>query len=353
MRFAPFDLLQRVVEGHGRAKYDLSSSDMPPQRLSEFGGLEDLSLAENHPGGSPELRSILAEMYGGKSEDYLVTAGASEANFAVCAALLSPGDAILVERPVYQPLEAIPQALSGNVEHLVRREEDGFGLAEDQVREAIPKGLRLLVLSNLHNPSGAALDAKTVRGIADLAAEQGFFVLMDEIFRELAYGHEPPTIGGRNEKVIVTSSVSKYYGAGGLRIGWIRASQPVRASVRATLDYMSVSAAGPSDAIARVLLRDKEKTARRNCRLIEEGRRIAREWANETPEASFTEPVAHLAFPAITTDTAVLADRLFRDHATFIAPGESFGLGGHFRLNVGRGREQLEGGLNEVSKALH
>ncbi len=169
MRFAHFDLLQRVVESHDRARHGLSTSDMPSQRLPESGGLGNLSLAENHPGGSPELQSILAGMYGGDREDYVVTAGPSEANFAGCAALLSPGDSVLVERPAYQPLEAIPHALTGRVEHLVRQEEDGFGLTEEQVREAVPAGLKILVLSNRHNPTGAALDGKTVRGIADLA----------------------------------------------------------------------------------------------------------------------------------------------------------------------------------------
>lgn len=351
MQFERFDLLFRVEEGHSQARYDLSSSDMPPQRLSEYGGLADRSLGEAHIGGSEQFRTELARLHGGRPEEYIVTAGASEANFAVCAALLQPGDPVLVERPVYQPLEAIPRGLGGNVTAVVREEETGFRLTADLVSAAAPKGLRLLVLSNLNNPTGVPLEPDDVRGIAGLAAERDFYVVVDEIFRELAFEHDTPTIGGLNDRTIVTSSMSKFYGAGGLRIGWIRAAPDVRRKVRSVLDYLSVNPAGPSEAIALALLRDRDKTVARNRRLIAEGRRIARDWAQRSG-VPWREPVAHLVFPRVGGDTTRLAERLLGEHATFIAPGESFGLGGHFRLNIGMPADQLTEGLARVSKAL-
>ena len=350
MQFERFDLLARVLEGHRGARYDLSSSDMPPQRLSEYGGLADRSLADSDVGGGLELRSELARLHGGKPEDYIVTAGASEANFAVCAALLDPRSRALVETPTYQPLVAIPRGLGAEVATLTRREEAGFRLTSKDVEAAAPEGLRLLVLSNLNNPTGVPLDPETVRGVADLAAARGFYVLVDEIFRELAFDYESPTIGGRNDHAIVTSSVSKFFGAGGLRIGWLRAAAPVRERVRGVLDYLSANPAGPSEAIALALLRDRARTATRNRRLIDEGRRVAREWA-EGSGIEWREPVGHLAFPAVGGDTIRLAETLLRKHETFIAPGESFGLGGHFRLNVGIPAEVLAEGLSRVTKA--
>ena len=350
MQFEPFDLLTRVQEGHSRARYDLSSSDMPPQRLAEYGELADRSLAESHVGGSDELRSEIARLYGGKPEDYIVTAGASEANFAVCAALLRPGDPVLVERPVYQPLEAIPRGLGGVVVPITRREEVGFRLTADDVASAAPGRLRLAILTNLNNPTGAPLEPEDVRGLAHLAAERDFYLLVDEIFRELAFEHATPTIGGLNDHTIVTSSVSKFYGAGGLRIGWIRAADPVRRRVRGVLDYLSVGPASPSEAVALALLRDRSRTVARNRHLISEGRKVFCEWAiGSGIEAQ--EPVGHLAFPRIGGDTARLAGILLRDFETFIAPGETFGLGGHFRLNIGIPAAVLEEGLERVSRA--
>jgi len=351
MQFDRFDLLARVVEGHGRARYDLSSSDMPGYRLSEVGGLSDCSLAENHVGGGEPLRAELARIYGGQPEDYLVTAGASEANFAVCAALVSPGDRVLVERPTYQPLETIPRGLGAAVTRLPRKEVDGYRLTCDDVRSVLPEGLRLLILTNLNNPTGVALDPKDVQGIADLAAERGFYVLVDEVFRELAFGPETPTMGGLNERTIVTSSVSKFYGAGGLKIGWIRATATVRARIQSVLDYLSGTPAGPSERIALALLRDRAKTVDRNRRLIEDGRKAASEWASSEPDLAWQEPVAHLTFPGVGGDTARLAEILLREYDTFIAPGESFELPGHFRLNIGTGAEPLREGLARVSKA--
>lgn len=352
MEFERFDLLYRVEAGHGRARYDLSSSDMPPQRLRDVGGLSDLSLAENHPGGGEPLRKALARLYGGAPEEYVVTAGTSEADFAVCAALLRPGDAVVAETPGYQPLRSIPTGLTGNVTPYVRREEDAFRVDVDALEAILPPDTKLLVLSNLHNPTSAAMDARTLRAVADLAASRGFHVLVDEVFRELAFEDTPPTIGGMNEWTIATSSVTKFYGAGGLRIGWIRASPQVRALARGVLDYTSVSPSGVSERIAVSLLRHRARTVARNRKLIAEGREILRAWAETTPGLDYVEPVAHLAFPRFDADTDALSTALLERHATFLAPGESFGLPRHARLNLGRGRAQLQGGLPNVTKAL-
>lgn len=352
MRFEPFDLLERVMAGHASAKYDLSSSDMPPQRLADVGGLEDLSLAENHVGGSPALREQLARRFGGRPEDYIATAGTSEANFAVFASLLKPGDPVLIEQPTYQPLLEIPRGLSAKVHRLVRPEGRQYGLDIDAVRKAMPKGLRLLVLANLHNPSGAAVDGKAMRAIADLAAQEGFYVLVDEIFRELAIDAIPPTAGGLNDRMIVTASVTKYYGAGGLKVGWLRAAPETRALVRRTLDYMSVSPPGPSERLATALLREHARTTERNRRLLQEGRKIVADWVATVPEVHYTQPPGHICFPRVDVDSDGLSRRLLDKYNTFLAPGESFGEPGHFRLNLGRGPEQLKGGLARVAQAL-
>ncbi len=351
MQFPPFDLLGRVIEGHDRARFDLSSSDMPTQRLSEYGGLPDRTLAEHHEGGSGEFRQELARLYGGNPEDYIVTAGASEGNFAVCAALLTPGDRVVVERPVYQPLEAIPRGLGGRVTTVSRRPDENFRLDAGDVRSASEDGARMVILSNLNNPTGSALRPNDIGDLAALAKERGAYLLVDEIFRDLAFDQDVPTFGGRNDHVIVTSSVSKFYGAGGLRIGWVRAERQVRERVRNVLDYLSVGPSGPAEAIALNLLRHREKTVARNRRLIEGGRRVAAEWAADAG-IEWRTPVAHLAFPEVGGDTIRLAETLLRDHSTFIAPGETFGLAGHFRLNIGIGPEPLGEGLARVSKAL-
>ncbi len=351
MEFERFDLLARVLEGHARAKYDLSSSDMPTQRFSDYGGVPDAFLAESYAGGREEVRSELARIYGGHAEDYIITAGASEANFAVFAALTGPGDPVLVERPTYQPLEAIPKGLGAKLSRLPRREEEGFRLCAEGVEQALPDGLRLLVLTNLNNPTGVALEARDVRALARLAAERQFHLFVDEIFRELAFDRDVPTVGGLNDYTVATSSVSKFYGAGGLKIGWVRAGALVRARIQRVLDYLSATPAGPSELLALSVLRNRAKTVARNRRLIEEGRKVFREWAETEPGLAWHEPVAHLTFPGVGGDTARLADLLLRKYETFIAPGESFGIPGHFRLNIGTSSERLHEGLSRVSKA--
>jgi len=351
MRFERFDLLARVIEGHARAEFDLSSSDMHGERLSYFGGVPDCDLSVSHVGGGEELRSELAHVYGGAAEDYIVTAGASEANFAVCAALLEAGDRVLVEHPTYQPLEAIPRGLGAAVTLLDRPEALEFRFTADGIQEALPRDLRLLILTNLNNPTGAALDGDAVRAVADLAEERGFHVFIDETFRELSFDEPLPTIGGLNERTIVSSTLSKFYGTGGLRIGWVRAGATVRRRLQSVLDYLSATPAGPSEIVALSVLRAREKIASRNRRLIEEGRKVAREWAAAEPNLVWHEPPGHLTFPGVGGNTLELAELLLKEYGTFIAPAESFGLQGHFRLNIGIGAEKLQEGLRCVSRA--
>ncbi len=351
MRFDRFDLLARVVEGHAAARYDLSSSDMPATWLSECGTLADRSLAESHVGGGEELREEIARVHGGRADEYIVTAGASEANFAVYAALLSPGDRVLVERPTYQPLETIPQGLGALVTPVLRTEAEGFRVTADEVRAALPAHAVMVTLTNLNNPTGAGLSSAAVRALAELAEDRGFYLFVDETFRELLVDGESPTVGGINERTIVTSTLSKFYGAGGLRIGWVRAAPAVRTQIQGMLDYLSATPAALSEEIAVALLRSRDRTLARNRRLIGEGRSVFRKWAAAEPDLAWTDPSAHLTFPGVGGDTLRLADLLLREHATFIAPGESFGVPGHFRLNIGTGGEKLQAGLERVSKA--
>lgn len=351
VRFERFDLLARVVQGHAQAEIDLSSSDMPSHRISDFGELSDCELSVSHVGGGEELRSELARIYGGAAEDYVVTAGASEGNFAMCASLLEGGNRVLVERPTYQPLESIPRGLGATMDRLDRSEGRDFQITLEQVESSLPDDLRLLILTNLNNPTGAATDARTVRALCDLATQRGFYLFIDETFRELSFDHPIPTVGGLNDRTIVSSTLSKFYGAGGLRIGWVRAGPEVRARLQSVLDYLSATPAGLSELVAVAVLRARERIAARNRRLIEEGREVARAWAAAEPDVVWHEPAGHLTFPGVGGNTLELADLLLRRYGTFIAPAESFGLQGHFRLNVGIGAEKLEEGLRRVSRA--
>jgi aspartate/methionine/tyrosine aminotransferase len=352
VQFEPFDLLDRVIEGQVRAKYNLSTSDMPPTKLSEVIRLPDMLLSENHPGGSEMLRGLLADRFGGRPEDYIVTCGASEANFAVQAALVRPGDNVLVEAPTYQPLLSISAGLGARVHRVERREEEDYPISADAVQEALPNPLRLLVFSNLNNPTGVSTPGAELRALADLAAERDFYIFVDEMFRELAFEGPVPTMGGMSERVIITSGVSKFYGAGGLRIGWIRATGEARAAIRRVLDYLSIAPSGISERIAVALLKKKARTESRNRRMIREGRGAARAWAESVPGVGWYESAGNLVFPRLPVESAPLASLLLAKYDTFLAPGESFGRPRHFRLNVASGLRNLEQGLQCVTEAM-
>src|SRR4030095_5486473 len=117
----------------------------------------------------------------------VVTAnGTAGANFQVCAAMLEPGDDVLVERPGYDPLLGAPRLLGANIIRFDRRFEDGFALDPDRVAEVITPRTRLVILTGPHNPSGAFADRDALAAIGRIAAAAGARVLVDEVYLDAA-----------------------------------------------------------------------------------------------------------------------------------------------------------------------
>ena len=111
-------------------------------------------VADNEYGWGPLLERI-AQRYGVEPRNVVLAHGTSMANHLACAALVEEGDHVLIERPVYDPLVAVPRYLGCEIGFFERREEDGYSLDVARVEAAITPRTRLVILSNLHNPTGA------------------------------------------------------------------------------------------------------------------------------------------------------------------------------------------------------
>jgi aspartate/methionine/tyrosine aminotransferase len=201
----------------------------------------------------PELERALGARLGAPGGRVLVTAGASEANACVLAGLLEPGDEALVESPGYEP-HRVTSALFGiRVRTFARRRAHGYGRVAEAVEAALTPATRLVLLTDLHNPSGMPLGQADVAGLTALAERRGLWLVCDETFRDA--GERPTgTLSALSDRWVTTSTLTKSYGLGSLRIGWVSGSALALARCADVQNALSVEPAGPSLELALALL---------------------------------------------------------------------------------------------------
>ncbi len=352
MQFPPFDLLHLFIDNIG--KINISFSDMIPATFDEVPiKFEDLNIAENFVNGRPELRKLLAMQHGVEARNVLVTASCSEANLDVCIALLSPGDEVIVVCPNYPPLRDAPKGLGAKVREVKTYAKDDFVLDIKGVEEAINHNTRLVIITNLNNPTSSIVTRDQLSELANLAARHDLHILCDETFRELAFEKRPPTAAEFGERMIVTNTMSKVFGMGGLKLGWIVADGKALDLVKNVTEYNTVCPSGISDRIALAVLSEKDRYIERALNIIKRNRPVVEEWLERNEKVHWNDPgVGNMAFPKVDTDVDKLAQVLLRDYETIIAPGSYFGIEGHFRLGFGRKTEDLAKGLENFDLAL-
>jgi aspartate/methionine/tyrosine aminotransferase len=353
MEFPPFDLLEWFIRRLPSAEYDIGSSGMAGATLDEVGATfrpEDSS--EGYPGGDPDLRQLLAQRYGVSWREVMVTAGASEANFLACAALLEAGDTVVVEHPTYTPLRNLPLGFGARTAIARRTEEDGWHLKPEAVSAL--GDFRLLVLANPNNPTGVMDSAQTMAAVGQVCREAGAVALVDEIFLGLVFDGPPPSVASLGEEFLVTSGLSKLFGLGGLRIGWAVGPREIIEKMERVGHHASVAPSHLSERVALAALHKEERFVERARRLTREARPVVDAWIGKQERVTWVPPdVGNFGYPRVEgVDATALAEHLAKECNTVIAPGEFFGHSDRFRLGFGTGRENVEGGLANLTEAL-
>ena len=206
-------------------RYHLASSEVPHFALDRLPlGIADLSLDGASRHRYAPLREAIAARQGVAADQVVIANGTSMANFLAMAALITPGDEVLVETPAYEPMVAAASFLGGQIVEFSRAPADGFRLDPAALDAAITPRTRLIVVTNLHNPTSAFADAATLVEIGRIAERNGARVLVDEVYLDAAFAEAPRTAAQLGETFVATSSLTKIYGLSGIRCGWILAA---------------------------------------------------------------------------------------------------------------------------------
>ncbi|MCI0432427.1 MAG: pyridoxal phosphate-dependent aminotransferase, partial [Gemmatimonadetes bacterium] len=213
-------------------RWDLAGSNLLACTIDDLPGARaEVELNGLNPDGYPPLNEAIAARYGIAVERVAPGAGCSGANFLAMAALVRPGDEVLVERPAYDPLLGALRLLGASIARFDRTWQDGWALDPGRVRAALTGRTRLIVISSPHNPSGILASTDALREVGRLAESAGAHVLVDEVYLDAVYADRPEPAATLGDVFLSTNSLTKAYGLSGLRIGWVLASVRVAEAV--------------------------------------------------------------------------------------------------------------------------
>ncbi|MBT8250240.1 MAG: pyridoxal phosphate-dependent aminotransferase [Acidimicrobiia bacterium] len=324
--------------------------------------------------GLPELREAVATKSMRDTDlevspsQVVITNGGKQAIFETFAALLDPGDEVLVPSPYWV---SYPEGirLAGGVMVTVPSDiSTGFKVGIDELEAALTDRTKVLLFVSPSNPTGAVYSPDEVKAVGEWALENGLWVVTDEIYEHLVYGDNrfasiPVEVPDIADQCVVINGVSKTYAMTGWRVGWLIGPDPLAKAVTNLQSHLTsnvnnvaqraalAAVAGPLEAVAVM----REAFDRR--------RMMMHALLNKIPGVSCLEPGgAFYAFPEMSGITAVgdrtvnstldLADALLDIAQVAIVPGEAFGAPGYARFSFALGDEDLERGLNRIADVV-
>jgi aspartate/methionine/tyrosine aminotransferase len=287
--------------------------------------------------------------------------GTSHAVFLAYAAMLSPGDEVLVEHPGYEPLTRTAEGLGATVRTFERLEADGFAISPERVGAAVTPRTRVIVVTNLHNPTGVRTPDATLRELASIAEARGAYLLVDEVYAPFDELPEDGVFHASARKlapnVVAVSSLTKCYGLGMHRIGWVLGPPEIVARAEtatlATCGHLPLShAARGAVAVANV-----GKLSTRARAILAGKRDIATQWAGTLPGARWSAPTSGL-FGLVTLEGGPMdlrprVESWANEHGLLVGAGSFFGVPNGFRLSWATlPREGFEAALAKLSTLL-
>jgi len=336
------------------AKYNLATSGLGNLKLRELRvSLDDLEITNGGYGYQPLVESI-AKRYRVATEEVVTAAGTTFANHLAMAALIKPGDEVLFEHPAYEPMLALTYYLGAKVKRFSRRFENGFGISLDELESLITPNTRLIVVTNLHNPSGVLLDDAKIKQVSDLARKVSARVLIDEVYMETLFEESPRTSFHLGSEFVVTSSLTKAFGLSGLRCGWILAEPDLAKRMWLLNDLFASTPVHSGERLSVVAMQQLHEIGARAKQLFDRNRQLLNEFLDTREDLEAVRPeFGTVMFPRVHGGSSEELCRVLREkYETTVVPGRFFEMPAHFRIGIAGETSTLEAGLERLGKAL-
>jgi aspartate/methionine/tyrosine aminotransferase len=348
--------------GYDKIKFNLTESSVRDRSIHDLKmDVNDILLCYGDHIGNPALRDIIsAEGEKLKTENVLVTAGASSALFIVATSLLKKGDHMIVVRPNYATNIETPKAIGCEITYLDLSFENGFRIDLKELESLIRPETRYISLTYPHNPTGVMIDDQELNRIVELVESKGCLLLFDETYREMTFGKILPVAASLSPRVISVSSLSKTYGIPGIRLGWLICQDKELMNLfLCAKEQIGICGSVIDEAIGCEALAQKDKWLIENNAYILKTFNIVKEWMKNEDMLEWVGPNGGcICFPRIKLEVEIDIDRFYEilnnKYGTYVGSGHWFEQSPrHFRIGYAWPLiDELKGGLDCVSKAL-
>ena len=327
-------------------------------------------------GGLPELKAAVAAKtlrdsgFEAEASQVLITNGGKQAVYEGFAALLDPGDEVLVPTPYWTTYPESIKLAGGVPVDVVADETTGYLVTVDQLEAARTDRTKVLLFVSPSNPTGAVYSREQIAEIGRWAAEHGLWVVTDEIYEHLVYGDAefssmPVVVPELADRTLILNGVAKTYAMTGWRVGWMIGPKDVVKAATNLQSHATSNVANVSQAAALAAVSGDLSAVARMREAFDRRRQTMVRLLNDIPGVFCPEPEgAFYAYPSVKEllgkelrgkrpQTSVeLAALILEEAEVALVPGEAFGTPGYFRLSYALGDEDLAEGVGRVAKLL-
>lgn len=338
------------------ARFGLLTSGMMFCPLSFLGAsLADLEVNGPSFYGYEPLAAAVARHAGFLPENVVCAEGTSMVNHLVMASLLEAGDEVLVEDPTYELLLSLAGYLGAQIKRFRRRMENQFLPDPAELKALISDRTRLIVLTQLHNPTSICMPDSLLLEIGAMARAVGAKVLVDEVYLEAAEPGPVRSAFHLGAEFVCTNSLTKVYGLNGLRCGWALAEASLARRMWRLNDLFGVIPSHPSERLSVIAFQRMDALKQRTRQHLEVNHETFRSVLQFHPRLEVVAPgFGTIVFPRLKSrrDATEFCRVLRERYETSVVPGSFFGCPDHFRIGLGGAHETVRDGLQQIRKAL-
>jgi aspartate aminotransferase len=306
--------------------------------------------------GLPELREALSRKFEEENgfsvspQEIIVTSGASEGLSIALAALLNPGDEVLISNPGFVSYNALVEILNGKAVSVPLSED--LTMKPESVLENITPKTKALMLNSPSNPTGAVASKADIKALAEIADDYNITIISDEVYEYFIYEGEHVSPASYSDNVITVNATSKSYAMTGWRLGYVAAKKEYTDQMLKVHQYIQACANSIAQKAAYAAVtgpKDSVNTMREEFR---KRRNVLVKGLNDLGMECPLPKGAFYAFPKV-SDSAEVASR-FISNGVVVVPGTAFGSGGdgHIRLSYAASMENIEKALGIMEKVL-
>jgi len=339
-----------------QVKYDLALSGILNLPFAELDAtISDIDLnGDNSYGFGPLVDALAAHADVPRESVVTISGGTSMANHLAMAAAIEHGDEVLIEQPTYEPLLALAQYFGADIKRFARSAENNYRVDLDDLTSQVSSRTRLIVLTNLHNPSSALIDEDVLRRIGEIAQTAGARVLVDEVYLEALFEDAPRSSVHLGPQFIATSSLTKGYGLSGLRCGWILAEPELAQRMRLLHDIFGALAPHPAERLSVLAMSKLPKFIARAKTILETNRAVLNDFYDSREDLKIERTrIGTTSFPELMRGKVDdLYTLLTEKYDSAIVPGRFFESPQHFRLGMCAEPEFFSQGVERLGAAL-